>query len=938
MARNNGIKGITIAINGDTKGLQDSLKDVNKESKKIQGELNAVERALKLDPGNTALVAQKMDLLADAVTNTSGKLDSLRAAQSQVEAQFANNEIGEEQYRAFTRELSNTEAQLRSYQSQMQTVQSEQQRFADNQRDLQTYLAATGQSVDDLANTLGARLTGAIRDGSASADQLDQALNKIARQAGHTGQNLEEFRSALRNVDSGSNLNDIRTDLMRVGLAADEAEQDVKKFGDGLSNVVGGLVAGGGLAGAITAALDTSSLNTKIEMTMDLDAASADAVRESIKSVTSAIEDEEGALEGVRRQFTLNADASVEENQRIIEGATAIAYAYSDIDFKELIQESHEIGNELGISQQAAMEMVDALLKVGFPPDQLDIISEYGNQLKMAGFNALEIQAIMASGVDTGTWNIDNLLDGIKEGRIVGAEFGAEIDEATQKIIESAGLSATKFQELGNAIAGGGEEGSVAMQELAKMLSTVEDDTTRNALGTKMYGTLWEEQGTKIVDTLMNMDENMKSTTENADGLKSSIETMNSDPAIQLKDAFNNMMTAMTPLLTGIAEIVGKIASWAAENPALTATIAAIGTAVSVLVGAFAFLTPAIGAIIPLFTGGGAAAGVIGTAIAALTGPIGIAIGAITAIIAVGVLLYKNFDEIKEKAGQLKDWIGTKFTELKTSAIEKFTELKTGAVNKFNELKTDVSNKVNEIKTNAVNKFNELKTGAVNKASEILSGIKSKFESVKTTITTAVSNAKDKAVTTFNNLKDSVINGASNIYTNVKSKFNEAKTAITEPIEKAKDTVSEAVDKIKGFFTGLDLKLPDIKMPKLPKFTLTGSFSLNPPSVPKLGIEWFAKGGLMTRPTAFGMNGNNLMVGGEKGREAILPLTASVLAGIGKGIAEQMQPQQQINMPSTIVVQSILDGRIVSEIVTPFVSQNQQSNTTLKAYSRGVSI
>ena len=52
-------------------------------------------------------------------------------------------------------------------------------------------------------------------------------------------------------------------------------------------------------------------------------------------------------------------------------------------------------------------------------------------------------------------------------------------------------------------------------------------------------------------------------------------------------------------------------------------------------------------------------------------------------------------------------------------------------------------------------------------------------------------------------------------------------------------------------------------MPKLPHFKLTGSFSLNPPSVPKLGIEWYAKGGLMTKPTAFGMNGNNLMVGGE---------------------------------------------------------------------------
>ena len=63
---------------------------------------------------------------------------------------------------------------------------------------------------------------------------------------------------------------------------------------------------------------------------------------------------------------------------------------------------------------------------MGFPPEQLDIIAEYGGQLTRAGYTAEEVQAIMA-GVDTGTWNIDNLLDGLKEGRI-SAEFGNEVE------------------------------------------------------------------------------------------------------------------------------------------------------------------------------------------------------------------------------------------------------------------------------------------------------------------------------------------------------------------------------------------------------------------------------------------------------------------------------------------------------------------------------
>ena len=59
----------------------------------------------------------------------------------------------------------------------------------------------------------------------------------------------------------------------------------------------------------------------------------------------------------------------------------------------------------------------------------------------------------------------------------------------------------------------------------------------------------------------------------------------------------------------------------------------------------------------------------------------------------------------------------------------------------------------------------------------------------------------------------------------------------------------------------------------MPHFSVTGEFSLGPPpKIPKFGVEWYKDGGIMTEPTLFGMNGNNAMVGGEAGAEAILPL------------------------------------------------------------------
>lgn len=100
---------------------------------------------------------------------------------------------------------------------------------------------------------------------------------------------------------------------------------------------------------------------------------------------------------------------------------------------------------------------------------------------------------------------------------------------------------------------------------------------------------------------------------------------------------------------------------------------------------------------------------------------------------------------------------------------------------------------------------------------------------------------------------------------------------IITPIEAAKNKVKGVVDAIKGFFSGMKISLPHIK---LPHFRVSGKLSISPPSVPKLSIDWYKEGGIMTRPTVFGMNGSSLMAGGEAGAEAILPL---------KGFYEQLE-------------------------------------------------
>lgn len=173
-------------------------------------------------------------------------------------------------------------------------------------------------------------------------------------------------------------------------------------------------------------------------------------------------------------------------------------------------------------------------------------------------------------------------------------------------------------------------------------------------------------------------------------------------------------------------------------------------------------------------------------------------------------------------------------------------------------ISTKVSSVVTAIQTTVCNVFNAIK----NFVAPIWNGIKN-------AISTVVDGIKSKVSSVFESVKNSVSSVFNGIKSTATSVWNGIKSAIITPIEAAKNKVKSVVDAIKGFFSGIKLSLPKIK---LPHFKVTGKLSLAPPSVPKLSIDWYKKGGIMNGPTVFGMNGSSLMAGGEAGAEAILPL------------------------------------------------------------------
>ena len=184
--------------------------------------------------------------------------------------------------------------------------------------------------------------------------------------------------------------------------------------------------------------------------------------------------------------------------------------------------------------------------------------------------------------------------------------------------------------------------------------------------------------------------------------------------------------------------------------------------------------------------------------------------------------------------------------------------IKTVFTTVWNAIKTVVTTVVNAIKSVVTTVFNAIKSTAT-----------TVWNAVKTAVTTPVNAIKNTVTTVFNSVKSTVTSIFNGIKSTATSVWNGIKSAITTPIEAAKNKVKGVVDAIKGFFSGMKISLPHIK---LPHFRVSGKLSIAPPSVPHLSIDWYKEGGIMTSPTIFGMNGSSLMAGGEAGAEAILPL------------------------------------------------------------------
>lgn len=340
------------------------------------------------------------------------------------------------------------------------------------------------------------------------------------------------------------------------------------------------------------------------------------------------------------------------------------------------------------------------------------------------------------------------------------------------------------------------------------------------------------------------------------------------------------LFPVLEPLITKIVDIAKNIANWANEHPKLTQGILLV-------IGVIGGLMAVGGPLLMLFASLATISLAVGVGMLPLIGIIAGVTAVIVGLVAIGVALWQNWDTIKAKANEIwnnicttisnfvkmvKDTVKKDFEQLKQNITIIWNAIKSAASTVWNGIKTTISNVVNTIKSKVTSIWNAIKSTT----SSVFNGIKSVTSSIWNGIKSSISSV----VNTIKSTVSSVWNGISSITRSVfnsiksvtRSVWNGIKTAITTPITAAKNTVKRIVDQIKGFFSNMKLSLPKItipSLPKLPSVKISGGFSLNPPSVPK--ISWNAKGGIFNKPTIFGTSAG-LQGVGEAGAEAILPL------------------------------------------------------------------
>lgn len=464
------IKGITIELDGETKGLDKALQDVNRRSRELQSELREVNRALRFNPKDTELLAQKKKLLGDQIEVTKNKLDQLKEAEAQVQEQFRKGKISEEQYRAFQREIIETESKLKHYRSQLKETQTQLQRFSQAVKDAGDKVKDAGKKMVSAGKDLTMKVTAPIAGVGATAIKIgsdfEEAMSKVAAVSGATGDELAALEEQARELGAttvfsaseaadgmtflamaGYDVNQIMASMPGLLDLAAAGQLDLGRAADITTNIMSGfnMEADKTQQVADMLAAAASSANTSVEQmgtAMSYVAPVAAGAGISIEETAAAIGILSNAgIQGERAGTALRAIIASLQNPT---GQTKKALEELGLSADDVNPAMHSLTDILKTLEEAGMDSSQAMKLVGVEagPALIAMLSEGSKGL---GEYTKQLRESEGAAADMAATMTDNVKGDFKEFTSALEELGIQIYEILQPALRGIIQSVTEL-------------------------------------------------------------------------------------------------------------------------------------------------------------------------------------------------------------------------------------------------------------------------------------------------------------------------------------------------------------------------------------------------------------------------------------------------------------------------------------------------------------